>query len=216
MQCEPSGFKVVDELNEFVVSFAGKSEADGEEFQPPFYPIIPEIFFGTTLLGRGTAVIGGRKWPPHRIEDANNLGAVRDENNLIAKVYLPKESRTSEVDILKKAREFGEKITFNENHITEVICQKDPILDGSSTSTIHRFLGLSTDGSHCLHAIAFRRLVLPRELGGKEMLLAYLHCFFCEPNPPGSLDCFFYIFSLQVISAYGRKGLDITASALRT
>ena len=179
-----------EELAELAVSFVCDGGADGEKIQIVLYPLSHEIYFGVTLIGRGTGVIGARKWPPHKVEaNTNEASAIRDGNNLAVKTYWPEESRTSEVEILKKAKKYGEKIALIGNHIPEIVCHKDPTFVGSSTGTIRRFLGLSTEGSRRLRVIVFRRLVSIEELEEKDMLLAFLQCFFCECNCQGSLDC---------------------------
>ena len=179
-----------EELAELTVDFVGDGEADGEKVRIVLYPFSHEIHLGVTLLGRGTSVIGGRKWPPHDLEkntiEANEL---RDGNDLVVKFYWPEENGVSEVEILKKAKKYGENIAFIGNHIPEMVCHKDPIFVGSSTRTIRGFLGLSTEGSRRLRVIVFRRLVPIWELKEKEMLLAYFQCFFCECSCQGSLDC---------------------------
>jgi hypothetical protein len=101
-------------------------------------------------------------------------------NDLVIKFYWPEENRTSKVDILKKAKEYGEKIDLIGNHIPKMVYHRDPSFLCSSTRTIRRFLGLSTNGSSRLRTIAFRRLQPINELKEKGMLTAYLQCFFCE------------------------------------
>ena len=168
---------MVEGHEDLVVSFVGDGEADGEQTQIVLYPFSHDIYFGTALFERGTNVIGGRKWPPHeRKEHADNADAVRDGNNLVAKIYWPEESRASEVEILKKAKKYGEKIALIRTHIPDVVCHKDPVFAGCSTSTIRKFLGLSTKGSYRLRVIVSRRLIPIRELEEKEMLLAFLRC----------------------------------------
>ncbi|KAF9644598.1 hypothetical protein BDM02DRAFT_3102628 [Thelephora ganbajun] len=134
----------------------------------------------TTLLGRGTTVIGGRRGPPPDPTQFGDTSGLREGNDLVAKIYWPEKTRTSEVDILRKAKEYGEKIDFIGNHIPEMVCHRDPKFLCSSTKTIRQFLGLPTDGSRCLRIIVFRRLRPIKELKEKEMLTAYLQCFFCH------------------------------------
>ena len=57
------------------------------------------------------------------------------------------ENRTSEVDILNKAKEHGEKINI---HTPDMICHLDPNLLCSLVEVIRQFLGLPTDGSRSL------------------------------------------------------------------
>ncbi|KAF9643788.1 hypothetical protein BDM02DRAFT_3151168 [Thelephora ganbajun] len=61
-----------------------------------------------------------------------------------------------------------------------MVCHRDPKFLCSSTKTIRQFFGLATDGSRCLRIIVFRRLRPIKELKEKEMLTAYLQCFFCH------------------------------------
>jgi len=94
------------------------------------------------------------------------------------------------VEILKRAKEYGKKIPFIGNHIPEVVCHRDPNFLCSSTKTIRQFLGLPTDGSRSLRVIVFGLLRPIKELKEKDMLTAYLQCFFCTyrgrtaPNTP--------------------------------
>jgi hypothetical protein len=82
-----------------------------------------------------------------------NLGSLRAGNDLVVKIYWPEESGTSEMDILRKAKEYGEKIDFIGNHIPEMFYHQDPNFLCSSTGTICRFIGLPTDGSRRLRVI---------------------------------------------------------------
>ena len=154
--------------------------ATGERITIVFYPFDHAIYLGTTLIGRGTSVIGGRMGPPPDPTQFRDTSKVREGNDLAVKTYWPEESRTSEVEIIKKAKEYGEKIDFIGNHIPEMIFHLDPNFLCSSTKTIRQFLGLPTDGSRRLRIIAFRRLLPIRKLKEKDMLTAYLQCFFCE------------------------------------
>jgi hypothetical protein len=155
-------------------------EGPGQRITIVFYPDDHEIYLGTTLIGRGTSVIGGRKGPPPDPTQFGNTDQLREGNDLVVKIYWPEEKRTSEVEILEKAKEYGEKIDFIGNHIPEMVCHRDPNFLCSSTKTIRQFLGLSTDGSRCLRVIGFRRLRSIKELKEKDMLTAYLQCFFCK------------------------------------
>ena len=182
---------MVEEHPDHSVSFVGDGEADGGKVRIVFYPFSDKIYLRTTLTGRCTRMIGGRRWPPHkRDKSTGNADGLQDGNDLAVKVYWPEESGTSEVEILKMAKEYGEKIAFIGNHIPEVVCHKDPVFVGSSTGTIRRFLGLSTEGSRRLRVIVFRRLVFIAGLKEKEMLLAYFQCLFCECNYKNSLGWF--------------------------
>ena len=66
---------------------------------------------GMLLIGRGTDVIGGRMGPPPESTELGNVKKLQQENDLVVKTYWPEENRTSEVEILKKAREYGERST---------------------------------------------------------------------------------------------------------
>ena len=161
------------------VSFVADGE-DGQRITIVFYPDDHEIYLGTTLIGRGTSVIGGRKGPPPDPTQLGDTSLLRRGNDLVVKIYWPEEKRTSEVEVLKKAKEYGEEIYFIGNHIPEMVCYRDPNFLCSSTKTIRQFLGLSTDASRRLRVIAFRRLRSIKELKEKDMLTAYLECFFCK------------------------------------
>jgi len=159
-------------------------KATGEKIAVVFYPELHSIYLGTTLIGRSTSVIGGRMGPPPESMGLGGADKLREGNDLVVKTYWPEESRTSEVEILKKAKEYGEKIDFIGDHIPEMVCHLDPNFLCSSTKTIRQFLGLSTDGSRRLRMIAFRRLLPIEKLEEKDMLTAYLQCFFCEYDGP--------------------------------
>ena len=181
-ECEPSGFKVVVGLPDLALSFVGDGEASEEKIRTVLRPF-PHP--GVTLTGRGALVIGGR-WPPDQL-DKNTAGAdaFGDGNNPAVGVYRPEKSGTSEVEILKSTKDYEESTTFIGNHIPGVVRYKDPRFVGSSTSTIRRFLGLSTERSCCLRAAVSRRLMPIRESKEKDTLLAH---FFCRCNccdPPG-------------------------------
>ena len=156
-------------------------ERSGQATTVDFYPEDHAICLpGTKLIGRCTSVIGGRRGP---IPDPLHLGNKRelqDGNDIAVKIYWPEEARTSEVDVLEKAEKYGRNIDFIKNHIPEVVCHRDPNFLCSSTKTIRKFLGLPTDGCRRLRIIAFRRLQSIMKLKEKEMLAAYLDCFFCK------------------------------------
>jgi hypothetical protein len=179
MECPQSGMKVVPGAKLSTVSFDVGGEA-GQKTTILFFPDDREVGRRTTLFGHGTSVIGGRKGPPPT--KFGNLGSLRAGNDLVVKIYWPEESGTSEVDILRKAKEYGEEIDFIGNHIPEIVYHQDPNFLCSSTGTIRRFVGLPTDGSRRLRVIVSRRLRLIKKLKVKDMLTAYLQCFFCKYN----------------------------------
>ena len=76
--------------------------------------------------------------------------------------------------------EYGRTVELIRNHIPEMICHLDPKFLCSSTKTIRQFLGLPTGGSRRLRIIAFQRLVSIKKLKERDMLTAYLQCFFCK------------------------------------
>jgi len=80
---------------------------------------IKEIYLGTTLIGRGTSVIGGKE---ARLKRPRDTGELREKNDVVVKTCWPEESRTSEIEILKKAKGYGKKIGLIGNHVLEVIC----------------------------------------------------------------------------------------------
>ena len=173
-----SGLKVENREDPFTVSFVAK-EGTGEQITT-FFPADHDIYLGTTLIGRGTCVIGGRRACLSKKTEDCDSDALRKGNDLAVKTYWPEERRTSEVEIPKKAKVCGGKIDFIKNHIPEVICHRDPNFLCSSTKTIRQFLGLPTDGSRRLRIIVFRLLRPIKELKERDMLTAYLQCFFCK------------------------------------
>jgi len=104
---------------------------------------------------------------------------LREGNDLAVKIYWPEERRTSEAEILEKAKERGRKTHFIGNHIPEMVCHQHPNFLCSSTKIIRQFLGLPTDSSRRLRVIVFRLLRPIKELKERDMLTAYLQCFFC-------------------------------------
>ena len=164
---------------DLLVSFVGDGGAEGQKTKIALCPLSDEIFSRMILRGRGTFIIGGMEYTLYEAEGAaNKVAAVKTKNPLVAKIYWPEESRASEVEILQMAKEYGRNIPFIRNHIPNMVCHEDPVFAGSSTSMIRDFLGLPTDGSRCLRVIVSPRLIPIRELKEKEMLLAYLQCFF--------------------------------------
>ena len=153
-ECPQSGVKLEPMEKAPTYSF-GADKATGERITVVFYPDHHNIHLGNTLIGRGTSVIGGRMGPPPGPAEVGDMDKLRGGNNMVVKIYWPEENRTSEVEILEKAREYGEKIDFIGDHIPEMVCHLDPNFLCSSTKTIRQFLGLSTDGSRRLRLIAF-------------------------------------------------------------
>ena len=156
-ECPKSGVKLEPVENLTTYSFSGVEEAAGPRIRVFFHFEHHRIYLGTTLIGRGTDVIGGRMGPPPESTELGNVKKLQQENDLVVKTYWPEENRTSEVEILKKAREYGEKIDFIGNHIPEMVFHLDPNFLCSSTKTIRQFLSLSTDGSRRLRMIAYCR-----------------------------------------------------------
>ena len=177
-ECSQSGLKVepIDKL--LTVSFVA-DEGTGQKTKVIFYPNNHNIYLGTTLIGRGTSVIGGRRGPPPETTKIGDMRKLQEGNDLAVKIYWPEERRTSEVEILEQAKEYGKKIYFIGDHIPEMVCHRDPNFLCSSTKTIRQFLDLPTDGSRRLRVIVFGLLRPIKELKERDMLTAYLQCFFC-------------------------------------
>ena len=213
-ECPQSGLKVEPTAKLCTVSFVANDET-GQTIMIHFYPNDHEIYLGTTLLGRGTSVIGGRKGPSPEITELHNTRELREGNDLAVKIYWPEERRTSEAEILKRAKECGRKIAFIRDHIPKMVCHRDPNFLCSSTKTIRQFLGLSTDNSHHLCVIIFGLLRPIKELKERDMLIAYLQCFFCKYHERTALNAFL-IFATQATSVCGRRGSNTGTSALGT
>ena len=179
-ECPQSG--VISEPVQKLSTFSfGVDKETGERITVVFYPDHHNIYYpGTTFIGRSTSIIGGRMGTPPGSTEVGDMGKLREGNDLVVKMYWPEENRTSEVEILKKAREYGEKIDFIRNHIPEIVCHPDPNFLCGSTKTIRQFLGISPDGCRRLRVITFRQLLPIEKLKEKDMLTAYLQCFFCE------------------------------------
>ena len=178
-KCPQSGVRMEQAKDPPTYSFIVDTETGGR-ITIVFYPLDHAIYSGTTLIGRGTNVIGGRMGPPPDPKQFGDTSKVREGNDFVLKIYWLEESRMSEVEIIKKAKEYEEKIDFIGNCIPEMVFHLDPDFLCSSIKTIRQFLGLPTDGFRRLCIIAFRRLQPIRKLKEKDMLTAYSQSFFCE------------------------------------
>jgi len=128
------------------VSFGADAEIGEKTTVILRYPNDHESYLGTTLLGRGTSVIGRRRGPP------------------------PEEDRASEAEILKKEKEYGEKVDSIGNRIPEMVCHPDPNFLCSSTKTVRKCL--PTDGSRRALIIIFRCL---QPVGSQKRMICSLH-----------------------------------------
>ena len=174
-----SRVKMQEKNGVLMASFvAGRGE--GRDTEIVFYPEDDGIRLSTTLIGRGTNVIGGRRAPGPPTTQPGDARGLREGNDVVVKMYWPEEARMREVEILKKAEECGNRFDFIKNHIPEVVCHRDPEFLCGSTKVIRQFLGLPTDGCRRPRIVAFRRLRQIRELKERDMLTGYLECFFCE------------------------------------
>ena len=162
-----------------IASFVGRDET-GQEITTFFYPKDDIIRRGLAMLGRGTDVDGARLGPLPELSEIKDTGVLRDGNDLVIKIYWPEETRTSEVEILKRAKEYGEEISLIGDHIPKMICHGDPDFLCGSTKTIRQFLRLPTNGSRRLRVIVFERLRPIKSLNERDMLTAYIQSFFCK------------------------------------
>ena len=178
MECPQSHLKMVPVAKPPTASFTGH-DTTNQETEVFFHPYNDVVYPGRGLVGHGTNIIGGRAEQQPDVTELN-LDELQTGNDLAVKIYWPEEDRMSEVEILKEARECGKEISFISNHIPKLVCHRDPNFLCSSTKTIRQFLGLATSGSRCLRVIVFQRLQPIKGLKEKEMLTAYLQCFFCE------------------------------------
>ncbi|KAF9642050.1 hypothetical protein BDM02DRAFT_3194011 [Thelephora ganbajun] len=80
------------------------------------YPDDHEIYLGMTLLGRGATVIGRKRGPPPDPTQLGDTSNLQEGSDLVVKIYWPEEKRISEVETLRKAKEYGGKIGFIGNH----------------------------------------------------------------------------------------------------
>ena len=114
----------------------GADKVTSKRITAVFYPQLHNIHLGNTLIRRGTSVISGRMGPSPESMGLGNADKLREGNDIVVKTYWPEEKRTSKVEILKKAREYGEGIDFIGNHILEMVCHLDPNFLCSLTKTI--------------------------------------------------------------------------------
>ena len=141
------------------------------------FPYDDPVHTGFNLVGRSTSAAGARDAAdgiPPRSQD------IREGNDMIAKFSWPEETRTSEVEIIEKARGIGEADKLVGGHIPEMLGNIDPPYLTCSTRIIRAFLNLDTAGARVLRVIVFPRLKELRYLDEEDMLMAFLDCFFCE------------------------------------
>jgi hypothetical protein len=171
--CPESGFYVQGDTVTAVF------EGQGHTFV--FYPKHDKIRYADRkFTGRGTFVFGGREGPAPLEPLPHDVRKIQKGNDYVVKICWPEDDWTSEVDVLKKAREYGEETDLVRNHIPDMVCYLDPTWMCSSTKTIRHFLDLPTEGSRVLRIIVFRRLTAINALKEEQMLTVYLQCFFCE------------------------------------
>ena len=108
-KCPQSGVGTEQVNDPPTYSFIVDTET-GERITIVFYPLDHEIYLGITLIGRGTSVVGGRIGPPPEPTQFGDTSKIREGNDLVVKTYWPEESRTSEVEILRKAKEYGKRL----------------------------------------------------------------------------------------------------------
>jgi hypothetical protein len=150
------------------------------------FPVDDPLHGGINLIGRSTGVAGGR----NKTDQQANLGnaeQIREDNDLVVKFSWPNEKRTSEVEIIAKARNIGEAdpIAKGPNdlvrgHIPTVLGHMDPPYLTCSTKPIREFLKLESGTTRVLRIIAFRRLTEIKLLDEEHLLIAYLDVFFCK------------------------------------
>ena len=85
-ECPQSGINVEPVDNLFTVSFVADAETD-ERVAVVFYPEDHEIYLGTTLIGRGANVIGGREGPPLELTQIGDMKKLREGNDVVVKSY---------------------------------------------------------------------------------------------------------------------------------
>lgn len=134
-----------------------------------------------SLFGHGGAVIPARSrslnplFPDKTLEDVE----------LVAKIYLPDNSRMSEADLLRKAYTIAATEDDVRGHL--------PVLIGSHTwpdtfsESIRRFLHIGDRPSRHLRILVFIKLQPITALSGKEFLKAYWDCFLCAYSTFGNL-----------------------------
>lgn len=143
------------------------------------FPYDDPIYGGIGLAGRSTAIVGAREAhnPPRNLIDSENI---RKNNRLVVKFSWPEETRTSEVEFVRKAEVIGKDNPLVGGHIPTMLGDIDPPFLTCSTRLIREFLSLDTTGARALRVIVFRRLLEIKYLDEKEMVIAFLDCMFCE------------------------------------
>ena len=137
---------------------------------------VKEIYLGTTLIGRGTNIICGRDGPLYiEAKPAPRCGGTSRKNDVVVETCWPDESRTSEIEIFKKAKEYGKKIGLIGNQIPEVICYLNQNFLCSPTKAIRQSPRPPTDGYYRLRIIAFQQLLSIKKLKEKT---AFVQWFF--------------------------------------
>jgi hypothetical protein len=174
--CSESGFHTRGSI----ATATFKDERTTEERTFVFYPEHDKMNrVDRKFTGRAMFVFGAREGPVPSEPPGRDVDKIRKGNGHVLKVCWLEDDHPGEVDVIKKAREYGEGIDLIENHIPDMVCYMDPTWISSSTKIIRKFMGLATKGSRTLCVIVFRRLRPINMLKEKEMLTAYLQCFFC-------------------------------------
>jgi hypothetical protein len=202
-------------------------EPSGREQQFSFEPgSVPQLL---ELVGRGTAVFDVKAVETPG-EPAMFCGVPYSNLEMVVKIYHPEGTRTSEVDILKRAyaeaqkKESGDFIPSDwlpsngqhhiQGHLPVLVACAD---HEDSFSPYLEALGIKCERGtkRCLRLLVFLKLNKITDLSGSEYIKAWLDCLLCGSQS----STFFFLFltgCLQVTQLFGGPTCIIATSAWRT
>jgi hypothetical protein len=134
-----------------------------------------------TLFGRATTVCPVKSNDVHPLDPAESL----DDEELVAKVYWPENTRTNEKDLLDLAYAIGGQPNGEDvrGHLPVLVASGT--FFGQDVDAVKRKKLLQLPSNHqyidrCLRILIFYKLRPIWELTGKDFLMAWVDCFRCE------------------------------------
>ncbi|KAG1826552.1 hypothetical protein EV424DRAFT_1643290 [Suillus variegatus] len=101
------------------------------------------------------------------------------EDGMVAKIFLGKASRTSELEILKKVEKIAKRHATVQDHVPELLWHHTFT---NPTSAIREALGVPEPsmGSRVLYVLVFRKFYPITKLHGKDLFDVWRQCIFCH------------------------------------